>query len=381
MACLLKLPGDGTRGVLTVTTQERDNVIRADAAVAEQLAALKDRWIVGLHHNWHDHAFRYDPLYDFSMAGADDLIEVDGREVPLIELDACNFVPASFHPGGEPFWDLLYVARPVAFKGFPAFLGTVRALYDAGHDVRVLCLCPTPPASEGDSSVLDVRAQYEDLFHGAERSRFTLLTMDFDYPFPLDLPTLSHFYRSTRVFTHFADDERRCRVAGYAWATGMPVVGVDAVGSLLPDELRRPPYFYEATTAGDPQAFATAILAALAGDRAGYDVEATRAQVSEEHTRAALRARLDELFPDAGAAGAPMALDGLNLRLGRHHGLSTGANRVPMTLGALLDRLDDADDPGLGDALTTADPELALADTQPEGAAPRRRIALPWRRA
>jgi hypothetical protein len=315
------------------------------------------------------------------MAGADDLIEVDGREVPLIELDACNFVPASFHPGGEPFWDLLYVARPVAFKGFPAFLGTVRALYDAGHDVRVLCLCPTPPASEGDSSVLDVRAQYEDLFHGAERSRFTLLTMDFDYPFPLDLATLSHFYRSTQVFAHFADDERRCRVAGYAWATGMSVVGVDAVGSLLSDELRRPPYFYEATTAGDPQAFATAILAALAGDRAGYDVEATRAQVSEEHTRAALRARLDELFPDAGAAGAPMALDGLNLRLGRHHGLSTGANRVPMTLGALLDRLDDADEPGVCEALTTADPDLALGDTQPAGAEPRRRIALPWRRA
>jgi hypothetical protein len=52
-----------------------------------------------------------------------------------------------------------------------------------------------------------------------------------------------------------------------------------------------------------------------------------------------------------------------------------------MTLGALLDRLDDADDPALGDALTTADPELALAAGQREGAAPRRRIALPWRRA
>lgn len=364
MACLLKLPGDdGTRGVLTVTTQERDHVIRADAEVAERLAALKDRWIVGLHHNWHDHAFTYDPLYDFSMAGPGDLVEVSGREVPLIELDACNFVPADFHPGGdEPFWDLLYVARPVAFKGMPTFLDTMRVLYDGGHDLRAVCLCPMPPRNAAaDGTVLfDLRERYERLFSDAEQDRFTLLTMDFRYPFPLDLPTLAHFYRSSRVFAHFADDERRCRVAGYGWATGMPVVGVEAVGSLLPERLRRPPQFFEAQPAGDPEAFAGAISAAMSSHAAGYELEETRRQVSEEHTKDALRGRLDELFDDVDAVRAPMALDGLNLRLGRHHGISTGANRVPMTLAALLHRL-EAVDAELAGALASDDPELALA--------------------
>jgi hypothetical protein len=174
MACLLKLPDERSRGVLTVTTQERDNVIRADRAVADQLAELKDRWIVGLHHNWHDHAFSYDPLYDFSMAGEEDLVEVSGRDVPLVTLDACNFVPEVFRPAdGEPFWDLLYVARPVAFKGFPTFLETVRRLYDGGHDLRVLCLCPMPPYDRAsrDTVLYDIRERYEALFTGAERQR------------------------------------------------------------------------------------------------------------------------------------------------------------------------------------------------------------------
>jgi glycosyltransferase involved in cell wall biosynthesis len=363
MACLLKLPDAGSRGVLTVTTQERDNLVRTDPAVAQRLAELKDRWIVGLHHNWHDHQFTYDPLYDFSMAGAEDLVEVSGRPVPLIELDACNFVPEAFHPGtDEPFWDLLYVARPVTFKGFPTFLQTMRTLYDSGNDLRVMCLCPMPPYEKASRKTVlyDVRERYDALFSPVEQDRFTLLTMDFRYPFPLDLPTLAHFYRSSRVFAHFADDERRCRVAGYAWATGNPVVGVDAVGSLLTPGLRRPPQFYPAPRAGDPEAFAAAIVAALDGFGRGYDLAATRREVSEESTQVLLRERLDELFADVGARDASMALDGLSLRLGRHHGLSEGANRVPMQLSQLLARLETVDD-GLRAALATDDPERTLA--------------------
>ena len=40
------------------------------------IEAIKDRYLIGLHHNWHDWEFRYDPLFDFSMAGEGDLREV-----------------------------------------------------------------------------------------------------------------------------------------------------------------------------------------------------------------------------------------------------------------------------------------------------------------
>lgn len=105
MACLIKAPSEGSKGVVVFTTQERDRVIRPDRQFAERVAALKDRWLIGLHHNWHDYAFTYDPLYDFSMAGEEDLREVNGREFPLIPLDACNFVPSYFSPArSDRFW-------------------------------------------------------------------------------------------------------------------------------------------------------------------------------------------------------------------------------------------------------------------------------------
>jgi hypothetical protein len=64
---------------------------------------------------------------------------------------------------------------------------------------------------DGVSSV--ARDTYEKLFSDAEQDRFNLLTLDFRYPFPFDLPTLAHFYRSSRVFAHFALDDPEMTLA------------------------------------------------------------------------------------------------------------------------------------------------------------------------
>src|SRR3954467_1349603 len=163
MACLLKAPEPSAKGVLVFTTQERDNVIGDDDELRASIESLKDRWVVGLHHNWHDHDFKRDPLFDFSMAGEGDLI---GDPVPLLTLDACNFVPPEFTPGGEKFWDLLYVARPVFFKGFDRFLDSVRRLYDGGRRDRILCLCPVPPydPANAETVMYDIEQVYEQRF-------------------------------------------------------------------------------------------------------------------------------------------------------------------------------------------------------------------------
>src|ERR1041384_6685734 len=254
MACLLRAPVAGP-GVVSLTTQERDRVVRKDPKIAALLRDLRQKWLIGLHHNWHDHAFRYDPLYDFSMAGEGDLTEETGLPVPLVPLDACNFAPGCFAPApkAEKFWDLLYVARAVFFKRIPEFLACIRTLYDDGERLRVLFLCPVPPEVQTgkDDTVLDVRALYESMFSLEEQERFTLIATDLRYPFPFDMQTLAFFYRSSRVFAHFASDERRCRVASYAWASGMPVVAMAPVASLLPASLRKPPYFFEATSFSD----------------------------------------------------------------------------------------------------------------------------------
>ena len=372
MACILKAPtGDG-KGVVVFTTPERDQVIKRDAAAEAAVWGLKDRWIVGLHHNWHDHQFDYDELFDFSMAGEGDLIERSGRSFPQVTLDACNFVPPAFaQGGGDRFWDVLYVARPVFFKGFREFFSSVRRMYDSGHRLRVLCICPMPPyqKEEEETVLYDVRNVYEELFSEEERKSFTLLTLDFDYPFPFDLETLAHFYRSSKVFVHFAPDERRCRVAAHAWVTGMPVVAMKAVGSLLPDELRRPPFFYEAD---GYERFHERILEAHRAPPA--DFTEPRSLFLDSESRLELLRQLDERFPGAGLGSTDgYALDNLGIRLGRHHGLIPGPNEVPTPLTNLLELLPD--EKRVRAAVTVSDdPELALAEAGGGERGPVRRL-------
>ena len=200
-------------------------------------------------------------------------------EFPVIGLDACNFTPSVFSPGSQPFWDVLFVARAVYFKRIPQFFDAIRTLYDQGHELRVLLLCPMPPYDPAEAKTVfyGIRESYSKLFDEDEQDRFTLLTMDWRYPFPLDLPTLAHFYRSSRVFVHTADDERRCRVAAYAWSSGLPVVGLPPIGSLLSKDLRRPPWFFEARRDRD---FAPLIIEATASaPLAENDLLAVRAEV------------------------------------------------------------------------------------------------------
>jgi glycosyltransferase involved in cell wall biosynthesis len=378
MACLLRTPSDSGKGVVVFTTPERDSVIASDPDLRAAIEDLKDRWIVGLHHNWHDHAFSRDPLFDFSMAGDGDLI---GDPVPLVTLDACNFVPPCFRPGGEKFWDLLYVARPVFFKGFDHFLDAVRELFARGRRDRVLCVCAMPPYNPAEEATVlyDLEDIYLERFTREERRLFTLLTLKFDYPFPLDLPTLAHLYRSSRAFAHFAPDERRCRVAAYAWATGLPVVGTAAVGSLLPEALRKPPAFREIH---DPEDYADQIAAALDApeDPAGHAAAAE--YFAPANAVSSLRQQLDRLFPDEGLLDEPAyLLSDLGIRLGRHHGISAGPNRVPMTVTELVATLASSELVAGG-----RDPEMELAARSapaPEDSAVpvrRSRLRVPWRR-
>ena len=319
---------------------------------------MKARFAIGLHHNWHDYNFCYDPLFDFHMAGFEDLKTADGSAFPLVPMDACNFSPPWMTPGGDKFWDILFVARAVKFKGIPEFFRAIRALYDRGKMVRVLFLCPVPPHGVGAEN--DVRKVYSRMFSPQEQELFTLLTMDFNYPFPLDLETLAHFYRASRIFVHSAPDERRCRVAAYAWATGLPVVGKACIGSVLPPELRHSPFFFEIDSYDQ---FPDAILAALLASRAQADFDPARREVATESAVPRMEDMLRQLFEARSwrYPATPVAGCRLDYRLGRHHGLSSGPNRIEQDIGRFIDLLRTLDQAELSELTALPDPENLLA--------------------
>ena len=343
MACLLKCPVGEAKGFITFTTQERDFQIKKDPSLRRKILSMKDRWYFGLHHNWHDFNFVYDELFDFSMAGDGDLIEVSNKKFSRISIDACNFVPPIFFKEGqEKFWDILYVARAVNFKRIPEFFKIIKNLYSSEILLRVLFICPIPPYNPKDkkSTFYDIRKEYDRIFTEDEKNSFTLLTMDYRYPFPFDLDSLSFFYRSSKIFVHTADDERRCRVAAYAWSSGLPVVGMDCVGSLLPEKLRRPPYFYEAKSHAD---FESNIIKALdnLNSLAWIDAEIKR-EFLESDSCARLIKELDKFVSERREPFCDEGLfeKNLSIRLGRHHNGIAGPNSIAIKLDKFLDRVD-----------------------------------------
>lgn len=365
MACLIKSPSENHKGVVSFTTAERDNLILGDADLISKIVKLKERFAVGVHHNWHDFEFQYNPLFDFHLAGEEDLIAKDGSPIPLIPMDACNFSPPFFAPADtEKFWDVLFVARAVKFKGIPEFFQAVRTLYDRGEMLRILFVCPVPPKSS--HSEKNVRELYESFFPlQHEQQLFTFLTIEFNYPFPFDLQTLGHFYRSSRIFVHSAADERRCRVAAYAWATGLPVVGKACIGSILPPPLRTPPYFYEIDGYSE---FPDAIQAALETAGKRPDFSAVRNEVASQKSIRRFNEYLHQIFASRGWTPPQHELiagQNLDLRLGRHHGLAFGMNNINQDICSFVDLLTSLPNADVDEIILYPDPEIFLAKKYP----------------
>jgi hypothetical protein len=360
MACLIKPPRGSQLGCVSFTTPERDLFLRADAQTLTAIESLKRRYIVGLHHNWHDFSFVYDPVFDFSMAGEADLIERSGHPFARTPIDCCNFVPAMFFlpRNPEPFWDVINVTREAFFKGHAEFLEAIRAIYDRGRRLRVLHLCPVPRTKLGE--LPEIRRLHETMFSMEERRSFTLITMDWDHPRPLDLETLAFFYRAARVFVHTAPDERRCRIAAYAWANQMPVVARDNVASILPEELRKPPFWFGYQ---EREKLPDAILAALESRAAPAAWEAVRQTFQPQNAADRLSDFLDELAADKGRVMSPEPINPshMDFRLGRHHIATMGGpNELPQTVAAFCAELMERSDEELAAIARQAYPEDAL---------------------
>jgi hypothetical protein len=359
-----------TLGCVSFTTPERDNFIRRDPATLAAVQSLKNRYLVGLHHNWHDFEFVHDPLFDFSMAGEADLIERSGKVFARTPIDCCNFVPQPFFlpRRGEAFWDVINVTREAFFKNQAEFLQAVRAIYDRGRRLRVLHLCPVPRARPGENPVPEIRRLHEELFSVEERRTFTLMTMDWDHPRPLDLDTLAFFYRAAKVFVHTAHDERRCRIAAYAWASQMPVVARDNVASILSAELRREPFYFGYQ---EDAALADAILAAVEG----CDSTADWAPVLDVFRPAKAAAQLDDFLQGLAEkrgrrlSGGPINPSHMDFRLGRHHMVTDSSpNLLPQTVAGFCEALLSRSDADLAAISRLEYPEDALLASAPRPA-------------
>ena len=331
MACILKIKTDNSPGIISFTTKE-ELLIRHNKRNLNLFKKLKKSYVTCLHFNWHNFDYYPDKLFDIHFAGKDDLIIKNNEKINIFPLDACNFCPSFFESNNEEkYWDILYIARSVFFKGIPDFFNSIRTLYDKGKLYRVLFLCPIPPEKRKEYKKL--RNEFENLFSLEERSFFNFLPLFEDYPFFFDLETLAHFYKYSKIFVHTAPLERRCRVAAYAFASGLPVVGKKNVGSILNENLQVKPIFYEV----NKNDFSTQIELALKDYCPNYKNNESINLFNNQISINRLKRMFKKYFNTKG-----FKLEGrwfcqkLNLRLGSHFGFGRGPNLYEKSIEGLL---------------------------------------------
>ena len=119
-------------------------VILQDQNLYAKIKNIKNKYLIGLHFNWHNYNFKPDNLYDFHLAGKSDLIDKNGTLYNTLDMDACNFTPSCYQEANvEKFWDVLIVGNPVFFKRPEVVLNTIRELYNTtSKKLKVLYICP-----------------------------------------------------------------------------------------------------------------------------------------------------------------------------------------------------------------------------------------------
>lgn len=362
MACIIKPHYGDHKGVISFTTPEYKK-IRSSRIIQEMINKLKEKYFIGLHFNWHNYSFKPIQMFDFYMAGDEDLGEVGRGEYNLINMDACNFTPTCYKKSNtEKFWDILVVGNPVFFKRPEVVLKTIRELYDQGRMYKVLYICPMQEYDKKNASSVfyDIRRYYEHLFSKNEQESFTLLTTTFNSPFPFNRETLSVFFKNSKVFLHCADNERRCRIAAYAWCAGLPVVARESVASILPKKLQTTPGFY---LVNDQDNYADQIIDAV-DNFARFNPEEYANELSVDKTVNCLESKLKDMFNKNNEHYVGDILSqNLDIRLGRHHGdISVDANNCAGSIELFIDKCLSVGAGEIGNMKKSAYPEDELVN-------------------
>jgi hypothetical protein len=354
MACIVKKPVQGTRGLLVLTDGELRDFLEISGTLQEAFEALRANWIIAVHCNSAvRQKVRPHALIDAYIAGPGDILPAAGFTPYQIAMDCSNFCPDYFAPRADipKFWDVLFVSRNQPFKSLDILFHTVREIFNQ-TPMRILAII----AHENPEGLTPEKSEpvrlYQSMFSVQERKLFTLLTPSIDYPFSFDLPTIANFYHQSKTFLHTAPEERHPRVVGYAWAAGLCVVAPRSVAALLPEALRQPPGFFAFDNAKQAAAAVRQVVEAGVPLQPAYSTFHL-AQFQIPRFKDEIRSLYAHLAIDFADDG--WFLDNLDLRLARHHVHNAGTNAARASLLQLAHQLRDSFPPEIA-----GDAEIAL---------------------
>ena len=231
MAHIFKQPTNNSKGIIVYTHKELEKPrwSKLDGPIPLISDSISSKYYLGMHYGSVPKVIHPGMLpknISFVMAGHNQMKVLDER-ILHISINSRNFIPDFFKPRDTvKFWDILNISRNHPHKHLDIFINSVKQLYDAGYNYKVLLVVATEPHELEDNSTWPkIVKMYEDMFTIQEKDNFTLMRLSCEFSGQgLPMRTIAHFYNSSKIFSMICHAEGESRVIHEALASGLPVV-------------------------------------------------------------------------------------------------------------------------------------------------------------
>ena len=341
MACIIKMPSEKSKGVISFTNIEYFSQIKERAAALKLINCLKKSWVVCYHPNWEDHHFVDDGVFDcvLNVGSSFSFDKSSNGKKNLIGTCSNRMAPSEFNsiPTSRKCWDFCHVSRDQRSKNILGFFRVVKKALEKKQNLTGILIISVSDKKR----MVKIRHEYETIFSIKERHQFEFVTLTYNLPFPLSKKTLAHFYNFSKVSLNTHLNEPHGRVVGYSLASGLPVVGYFPISEMVEKNYRKPPYFFLCNQ-GDEEGLASRLCEAVDYVQETYNEElhADMAKnFSELEQGYFLKRQLSEIFS--------LDLDlwnlySLDLRLSWHYILKSSVNSFNVSVYELLVYLNES---------------------------------------
>ena len=329
MACILKLPTEKSKGVISFTNLEYFYQIKNIGYTKEIIKKIKDNWIICYHPNWEDKKFQANSIFDAVICHKLQFNFTDKNcKIPIIDTASPRMAPSYFKIDENKTWDFFHVSKYEPQKNIEGFFKVIKSALKLRQNLTGILLI-----SVKTKELKKIRNLYHYYFTDKERENFELITLSYDLPFPLSKKILAHFYNASKVTLNTHLNEPGGRVVGYALAAGLPVVGFEDLTRLVSKEFRKEPFFF---ASDDQNELANLLIKSINYVEFEYDQKLhkkTSNMFSEIEQSVFLKNQLAAKF---NLDNDDWFLDNLDLRLSSHFSTRKSANDYEQSVLSLV---------------------------------------------
>jgi hypothetical protein len=238
MASIIKKPSKNSKGVIAITNLDLKSLKNLNL-----LKEIKKKYILLYHPNYYDYNFKNNGIFDGFLAIKSIFNLKDDSPDKILNFNCHNFSPPSFYyEENKKNYDFISLTKLQDDKNIYSLFSVVKEVLKINKKIKGIVILSVPGKRPNTNDKL-IR-NYKNYFSIEERDRFEMISLDYNYPCPLNIETISFFYRNSKVLLNTHLKERHGRAQSYALACQMPIVGYKNLSYLVEKKFRKKPFYY-----------------------------------------------------------------------------------------------------------------------------------------